>query len=100
MMNLTRVALTNVGRTFIPIFAVPLVLRPAPQRLRHRRPDAQGRPEDLRRSEGHFDDRRAEPSYVLAPEDSLGLNLWLKDLSRSIARYAKGVNVPFAPASK
>lgn len=48
----------------------------------------------------HFADRRADLSYMLAPEDSLGLDLWLKELARSIALYAKENNVPFAPASK
>jgi len=41
----------------------------------------------------HFADRRADLSYMLAPEDSLGLNEWLKDLARSIELYAKENNV-------
>jgi hypothetical protein len=48
----------------------------------------------------HFADRRADLSYMLAPEDSLGLDLWLKDLSRSIALYAKENNVQLAPEAK
>jgi hexosaminidase len=45
----------------------------------------------------HFADRRADLSYMLAPEDSLGLNEWLKDLARSIELYAKENNVSVPP---
>lgn len=41
----------------------------------------------------HFADRRADLSYMFAPEESLGLDEWLKDLARSIELYAKENNV-------
>ncbi|PYT28668.1 MAG: hypothetical protein DMG57_14115 [Acidobacteria bacterium] len=45
----------------------------------------------------HFADRRADLSYMLAPEDSLGLDRWLKDLARSMELYAKENNVHIPP---
>jgi hexosaminidase len=45
----------------------------------------------------HFADRRADLSYMLAPEDSLGFDEWLKDLARSIELYAKENNVSVQP---
>jgi hypothetical protein len=48
----------------------------------------------------HFADRRADLSFMMAPEDSLGLDSWLKDLAQSIALYAEENKVPFAPPAK
>ena len=45
----------------------------------------------------HFADRRADLSYMLAPEDSLGLDQWLKELAHSIDLYAKENNVAVPP---
>jgi hexosaminidase len=44
----------------------------------------------------HFADHRVDLSYMLAPEESLGLDQWLKELATSIKLYAKenNVNVP------
>jgi hypothetical protein len=44
----------------------------------------------------HFADRRADLSYMLAPEDSLGLDHWLNELAAAIKLYAKEnhANVP------
>jgi len=45
----------------------------------------------------HFADRRADLSYMLAPEESLGLDQWLKELAHSIDLYAKENNVAVPP---
>jgi hypothetical protein len=45
----------------------------------------------------HFADRRADLSYMLAPEDSLGLDQWLKELARSIDLYGKENNLAVPP---
>jgi hypothetical protein len=45
----------------------------------------------------HFADRRADLSYMLAPEDSLGLDQWLKELARSIDLYVKENNLAVPP---
>jgi len=37
----------------------------------------------------HFADRRADLSYMRAPEDSLGLDRWLNELAAAIKLYAK-----------
>jgi hypothetical protein len=37
----------------------------------------------------HFADRRADLSYMRAPEDSLGLDRWLSELAAAIKLYAK-----------
>lgn len=47
----------------------------------------------------HFADRRPDLSFMMAPEESLGLDSWLKDLAQSISLYAKENNVPLAARS-
>jgi hypothetical protein len=46
----------------------------------------------------HFADRRADLSYMLAPEDGLRLDEWLKDLAHAVGLYAKENNVKTGPA--
>jgi hypothetical protein len=36
----------------------------------------------------HFADRRADLTYMMAPEDSIGLDAWLDELARTIRTYA------------
>lgn len=48
----------------------------------------------------HFADRRSDLSYMVAPEESLGLDGWLKELARSIELYAKEKNVTSAAAPR
>ncbi len=42
----------------------------------------------------HWADRRPDLCYMTAPEDSIGLEQWLKNLSGVIEQYAKKNNVP------
>jgi len=42
----------------------------------------------------HFADRRADLSYMTAPEESIGLDRWNKELASMIRAYAATVNVP------
>jgi hypothetical protein len=46
----------------------------------------------------HFADRRADLSYMLAPEDSLGLDRWLNELATAIKLYAKENQANAPPA--
>ena len=38
--------------------------------------------------------RRPDMSYLTAPEESIGLDAWQKDLRRIMESYAKAHNVP------
>jgi hexosaminidase len=42
----------------------------------------------------HFADRRADLTYMMAPEDSIGLDQWLDELARVIRTYAAMNNAP------
>ena len=42
----------------------------------------------------HWADRRPDLSFMTAPEESIGLDHWLKDLAADIQAYAKQHNVP------
>lgn len=42
----------------------------------------------------HWADRRPDLSYMTAPEESMGLEKWAKDLSELIRAYARQHNVP------
>jgi hexosaminidase len=42
----------------------------------------------------HWADRRADLSYMIAPEESIGLEKWMSNLSALIREYAKKYNVP------
>ena len=46
----------------------------------------------------HFADRRADLSYMRAPEDSLGLDRWLNELAAAIKLYAKENHAGVPPA--
>jgi hypothetical protein len=48
----------------------------------------------------HFADRRSDLSYMIAPEESVGLDGWLKELARSIELYAKENNIGGAPVPR
>ena len=43
----------------------------------------------------HFADRRPDLTYLTAPEESIGLGEWRKELARNIALFAKEQGVPF-----
>jgi len=42
----------------------------------------------------HWADRRADLSFMMAPEQSIGLDQWQKALSQTLLEYAKRNNVP------
>ncbi len=42
----------------------------------------------------HWADRRADLSYLIAPEESIGLEKWMQGLASVIREYAKKNNVP------
>jgi hypothetical protein len=42
----------------------------------------------------HWADRRADLSYMIAPEESIGLEQWMKQLASLIREYAQKNNVP------
>ena len=42
----------------------------------------------------HWADRRADLSYMIAPEESIGLEQWMKKLAPLIREYAQKNNVP------
>ena len=43
----------------------------------------------------HFADRRPDLTYLTAPEESIGIGEWRKELARNIALFAKEQGVPF-----
>ncbi|MEJ7616589.1 MAG: beta-N-acetylhexosaminidase [Pyrinomonadaceae bacterium] len=42
----------------------------------------------------HWADRRADLSYMIAPEESIGLEEWMKQLAAVIREYAQAKNIP------
>lgn len=42
----------------------------------------------------HWADRRADLSYMIAPEESIGVEKWMESLAATIREYAKKYNVP------
>jgi hypothetical protein len=42
----------------------------------------------------HWADRRADLSYMIAPEESIGLEHWMKQLAAVLQEYARKHNVP------
>jgi hexosaminidase len=44
----------------------------------------------------HWGDRRADLSFMIAPEQSINLEGWLKELGKTLRQYAKDNNVPLA----
>jgi hypothetical protein len=42
----------------------------------------------------HWADRRADLSYMIAPEESIGLEQWMKNFAAVIRKYAQKHNVP------
>lgn len=42
----------------------------------------------------HWADRRADLSYMIAPEESIALEKWMKQLASVIQEYAKKNNLP------
>ena len=45
----------------------------------------------------HWADRRADLSYMIAPEESIGLEKWMEQLGTAIQEYAKSHNLPVRP---
>jgi hexosaminidase len=48
----------------------------------------------------HWADRRPDLSYLIAPEESIGLAEWQRGLARVIAGYAKAAGVAMAPLAE
>jgi hexosaminidase len=45
----------------------------------------------------HWADRRADLSYMIAPEESIGLEKWMEQLGAMVQEYAKAHNLPVRP---
>jgi len=45
----------------------------------------------------HWADRRADLSYMIAPEESIGLETWMEQIRAAIQEYARTHNLPVRP---
>jgi len=45
----------------------------------------------------HWADRRADLSYMIAPEESIGLEKWMEQMGTTIQEYARTHNLPVRP---
>jgi hypothetical protein len=45
----------------------------------------------------HWADRRADLSYMIAPEESIGLEKWMEQMGAVIQEYARAHNLPVRP---
>jgi hexosaminidase len=45
----------------------------------------------------HWADRRADLSYMIAPEESIGLEKWMEQMGTAIQEYARTHNLPVRP---
>jgi hypothetical protein len=46
----------------------------------------------------YFADRRPDLSFIVAPEESIGLDGWTKRFWSVLAQYARANNLPVPPA--